>query len=81
MLIENENWLEESLEQKLSKKIYDKIYPKFPMYEDLGLYLRLKTLDWISYEHLKIEPSMRIDGMWDLAAKTIKNIEKMKTAG
>ena len=24
---------------------------------------------------------MKIDGMWDIAAKMIKNIEKMKTAG
>lgn len=52
-----------------------------PTYDDLGTYFRLKTLDWITYEHLKIDPMMRIDGMWDIAARTIKNMEKMKTAG
>lgn len=45
-----------------------------PTYDDLGAYFRLKTLDWITYEHLKIEPSMRIDGMWDIAARSIKNM-------
>ena len=52
-----------------------------PTYDDMGTYFRLKTLDWITYEHLKIDPMMRIDGMWDIAARTIKNMEKMKTAG
>lgn len=57
------------------------MYPKMPTYDDLGIYFRLKTLDWITYEHLKIPLAMRIDGMWDIAAKKIKSMEKMKTAG
>ncbi len=57
-------WLEESLEQKLSKKIYDKLYPKDPSYEDVAFYLRLKTLDFITYSHLKIKESLRNDKMW-----------------
>ena len=49
-------------------------------YDDLGLYFRLKTLDWVSYDHLKIHPLMQVDGMWDIAAKNLKQIDKLKTA-
>ena len=49
-------------------------------YDDLGLYLRLKTLDWVSYEHLKVPPIMQVSGMWDIAAKTLKQIDKLKTS-
>lgn len=51
-----------------------------PTYDDLGLYFRLKTLDWVTYQHLKIDPFMRVDGMWDIAAKHLKKMDKMKTA-
>jgi hypothetical protein len=29
---------------------------------------------------LKIDPFMRVDGMWDIAAKHLKKMDKMKTA-
>jgi hypothetical protein len=51
-----------------------------PTYDDLGLYFRLKTLDWVGYEHLKIDQFLRVDGLWDIAAKQLKKIDKMKTA-
>ena len=51
-----------------------------PTYDDLALYFRLKTLNWVNYEHLKINPFMRVDGMWDIAAKHLKQLDKMKTA-
>jgi hypothetical protein len=57
-------WLEETLEQKLSKKLYDRLYPKDPSYEDVAFYLRLKTLDFVTYSHLKIKECLRNDKMW-----------------
>lgn len=80
MLAEDLEWLEDNLEQRISKRIYDKLYPKMATYDDLGLYFRLKTLDWITYDHLKVHPLMQVDGMWDIAAKNLKQIDKLKTA-
>ena len=80
ILADDMDWLEENLEQRITKRIYDKLYPKMPTYDDLGLYFRLKTLDWVGYEHLKVHPLMQVDGMWDIAAKNLKHIDKLKTA-
>lgn len=55
ILTEDMDWLEENLEQRVTKRIYEKLYPKMPTYDDLGLYFRLKTLDWVTYDNLKIE--------------------------
>ena len=49
-------------------------------FQDLAFYLRLKTLDWVTYDHLKITPAMRVSGMWDIAAKILKQVDKLKTA-
>ena len=42
-------WLEENIELKIGKRLYDKLYPKYPLYDDIALYLRLKTLDWLNF--------------------------------
>jgi hypothetical protein len=49
------------LEKYVSKRVYDKyfyikfrVYPKERTYKDAGLYFRIKSLDWITYDHLDI---------------------------
>jgi len=44
----------EMLEKYVSKRIYDKVYPKERTYKDAGLYFRIKSIDWISYDNLEI---------------------------
>jgi hypothetical protein len=45
------------------------VFPKERTYKDAGLHLRIKTLEWITYDHLDIPKSNRVDEMWDLAAE------------
>ena len=48
-----------------------RIYPKERTYKDAGLYFRIKSLDWITYDHLDISKNNRVDEMWMLAADGI----------
>lgn len=48
------NSIMEMLEKYVSKRIYDKVYPKERTYKDAGLYFRIKSIDWISYDNLEI---------------------------
>jgi hypothetical protein len=57
------------------------LYPKEPTYEDVAFYLRLKTLDFVTYQHLKIKQSLRFDKMWELAGRHLRMMDKVKTAG
>lgn len=34
----------------------------------MSLYIRIKTLEWINYDHLEISEFNREDEMWDLTA-------------
>lgn len=64
ILLENQDWLEENIELKISKRLYDKLYPKHPLYDDIALHLRLKTLDWLTFDHLRIDPALRNWKVW-----------------
>lgn len=68
------------LEKYISKRIYDKIYPKERTYKDAGLYFRIKSLDWITYDHLDISKNNRVDEMWMLAADALLQMDNNKTA-
>ncbi|CAD8056666.1 unnamed protein product [Paramecium sonneborni] len=68
------------LEKYVSKRVYDKVYPKERTYKDAGLYFRIKSLEWISYDHLEIIKQNRVDEMWDLAVEALLNIDNCKTA-
>jgi hypothetical protein len=48
-----------------------RVFPKEKTYRDAGLYLRIKTLEWLNYDHLEISNINRVDEMWDLAANGI----------
>jgi hypothetical protein len=43
---------------------YFRVYSKERTYRDAGLYLRIKTLEWLNYSHLDILPINRVDEMW-----------------
>jgi hypothetical protein len=51
-----------------------RIFPKTPSYIDTAIYLRIKSLDWITYDHLEINKFNRVDEMWALASKSIENL-------
>ena len=38
-------------------------------YRDTSLYLRTKVLEWVTYDHLDIKPALRVDSLWNIAAK------------
>lgn len=65
---------------RISKRINEKIYPKKPTYEDLSLYIRLKTLNFVSYEDLKIPSELQLDDIWQLAGLKLRLMEKVRTA-
>lgn len=46
-----------------------RVFPKERTYKDVGLYLRIKTLEWLTYEHLEISRANQVDEMWNLAAE------------
>ena len=52
--------------------IYIKIslFPSTPSYIDIALYLRMKSLEWVTYDHLEIKENNRVEEMWILAAKS-----------
>lgn len=79
-MIENIEWLEENIELKISKRLYEKLYPKLALYDDIALYVRLKTLDWITFEHLRIDEELRNWKIWDVAACHLRLIDKLRTA-
>ncbi|CAK58383.1 unnamed protein product (macronuclear) [Paramecium tetraurelia] len=68
------------LEKYVSKRVYDKVYPKERTYKDAGLYFRIKSLEWVNYDHLEIIKQNRVDEMWDLAVEALLNIDNCKTA-
>ncbi|KAM3135380.1 hypothetical protein pb186bvf_012538 [Paramecium bursaria] len=76
----DDNQIIEMLEKYISKRIYDKIYPKERTYKDAGLYFRIKSLDWITYDHLDISKNNRVDEMWMLAADALLQMDNNKTA-
>jgi hypothetical protein len=80
ILNENIEWLEENIELKIGKRLYDKLYPRYPLYDDIALHLRLKTLDWLEFDHLKIEPELRNWKVWEVAAAQLRTIDKLRTA-
>ena len=49
--------------------ICKRVYPKEKTYKDVGLHLRIKTLEWLNYTHLEIPKANQVDEMWDLAAE------------
>ena len=60
--------------------MYDRLYPKYPLYDDIALYLRLKTLEWVDFDHLKIEPELRNWKVWEVAAAQLRLIDSLRTA-
>jgi hypothetical protein len=40
------------------------LFPKNKTAKDAQLYQKMKLLEWISYEHLDIDPRNRFDGFW-----------------
>ena len=65
---------------KISKKLYDKLYPKHPLYDDIALHLRLKTLHWLSFTHLGLDPLRFNWSLLEVAASRLKLIDKVRTA-
>lgn len=61
-------WIQDNLESYITKQIYDRIFPKKSTFKDMSLYIRIKTLEWINYDHLEISEFNREDEMWDLTA-------------
>lgn len=59
------------------ENIYKRVFPKERTYKDVGLHLRIKTLEWLNYTHLEIPKANQVDEMWDLAAKS-KQISILK---
>lgn len=51
-----------------------RVYPKERTYKDAGLYFRIKTLDWIDYDHLEISRENRVDDMWMLAVDGTRTV-------
>lgn len=56
------------------------MYPKHPLYDDIALHLRLKTLDWLTFDHLRIDPALRNWKVWEVAATHLRQIDKLRTA-
>jgi len=48
-------------------------------YKDTALYCKLRVLCWITYDHLEIKMSNRVDEMWVIAAKELMNMDHKKT--
>jgi hypothetical protein len=44
------------------------------------LFLRIKTLEWATNDHLEINPNHRVDEMWQLAADSINIIDFKKSS-
>jgi len=42
--------------------------------------LRIKTLEWLNYDHLEISKINRVDEMWDLAANALLQMDNAKTS-
>jgi len=45
------------------------VFPKEMTYSDAAMFCRMKVLSWISYDHLEIDQTNRVDEMWDIAAR------------
>jgi hypothetical protein len=59
--------------------LYEKVYPKSQTYDDAAVYFRMKTLDWLHFEHLNIKECNRVDSLWRVAAKELLEIDQFKT--
>lgn len=65
---------------KFNPLFHLRVFPRERTYRDTGLYLRIKTLDWINYHHLEIAKANRVDEMWDLAAEALLKMDNSRTA-
>ena len=44
------------------------------------MYLRLRTLEWITFDHLSIDPDLRNWKVWEVAAAQLRTIDRLRTA-
>lgn len=57
----NTTLIDDMVERYLTRLIYEKLFPKEPTARDIELNIRLKTLEWITDEHLSIKIKSKID--------------------
>lgn len=50
----HQQWLREYLEDLITRRIYQLIFPRRPTYKDLALYTRIRSLEWLTPNHLNI---------------------------
>lgn len=64
----------------MTKLIYERVFPKEPTARDIELNMRIKTLEWITYDHLEIKEKNRLTDTWKEAAKILNGIDTYRNA-
>lgn len=67
------------MERQLTWRLYEKVYPKSQTYQDAAAFFRMKTLDWVRFEHLNIKDCNRVDRLWRVASRELLEMDQFKT--